>query len=200
MYRSRRCGYAYNTVSPRLTRVLTIRTFALAFRTRTIAQELAINRTSEAVLGKAFLAIAEEFPRSSYQIITKAGRYGRTRETGFDYSPARIRSSIANSLNLLKTTYLDGVYMHDVEFVATQIGGAGEEGFTVDEAGNLREEDMERWGLTQGREGEIRSEGDQKVLDAMKTLFEMKAEGIIHAVGFSGLFYVYSAVLPQRAE
>jgi hypothetical protein len=142
--------------------------------------------TSEAVLGKAFLKIAEEFPRSSYQIITKAGRYGRTKETGFDYSPERIRSSIANSLKLLNTTYLDGVYMHDVEFVGSQIGGAGEEGFTVDEEGNIRSEDLERWGLGKGMDGEIRSEGDQKVLDAMSTLFDMKKEGTIHAVGFSG--------------
>lgn len=132
------------------------------------------------------MRIADEFPRSSYQIITKAGRYGRTKETGFDYSPERIRSSIANSLKLMNTTYLDGVYMHDVEFVGCQIGGAGEEGFTVDEGGSIRSEDLERWGLGKGMEGEIRSEGDQKVLDAMATLFEMRKEGTIHAVGFSG--------------
>lgn len=76
--------------------------------------------------------------------------------------------------------------MHDVEFVGSQIGGAGEEGFTVDEEGNIRSEDLERWGLGKGMDGEIRSEGDQKVLDAMSTLFDMKKEGTIHAVGFSG--------------
>ena len=52
--------------------------------------------------------MADEFPRSTYQIITKAGRYGRSREDGFDYSPERIRRSIARSLELMKTDYLDG--------------------------------------------------------------------------------------------
>ena len=71
--------------------------------------------TSEKVLGKAFKDVADEFPRESYTIITKAGRYGRTKEEGFDYSPERIRKSIKNSLELFGTTYIDGCYMHDGE-------------------------------------------------------------------------------------
>lgn len=143
--------------------------------------------TSEAVLGKAFAAIADEFPRNSYQIITKVGRYGRTREDGFDYSPEKIRSSIENSLKLLGTDYLDGVYMHDVEFVVDQLADAGEEGFKVDrEDGHVREEDFKKWGLEKGDEGVIRSEGDRKVLEAMRTLFQLKKEGLIRVVGFTG--------------
>lgn len=64
--------------------------------------------TSEAVVGEALHAIRDEFPRASYQIITKAGRYGKG-DAGFDYSPHTIRTSIANSMKLFGTTYLDGV-------------------------------------------------------------------------------------------
>lgn len=82
--------------------------------------------------------------------------------------------------------YLDGCYMHDVEFVAELISDSGEAGFKVVN-GKLREEDMIRWGLGKGDEGKIHGPGDQKVLDAMKTLFELKAEGVIRVVGFSGV-------------
>lgn len=144
---------------------------------------------SEEVLGRAFSTVADEFPRESYQIITKAGRYGRTKESGFDYSPARTRESIANSLKLFKTSYLDGVYMHDVEFVSEQVDTAGQEGWTVDDEGNLREEDLVRWGLGAADAAVIRGPGDQNVLDAMRTLFELKKEGLIRCVGFSGRFF-----------
>lgn len=142
--------------------------------------------TSEAVMGKAFAAVADEFPRSSYQLITKAGRYGRTRAEGFDYAPSRVRSSVARSLELLGTTYLDGIYMHDVEFVSESLGGSSEGGMKVGEDGEIREEDMVRWGLAKGEEGKILGPGDQKVLDAMAVLFELKKEGLVRAVGFTG--------------
>jgi aryl-alcohol dehydrogenase-like predicted oxidoreductase len=67
---------------------------------------------SESLLGNAL--VASNYPRSSYQILTKVGRIGGSE---FDYSPEWIRYSIRRSLQRLRTSYLDVVYCHDVEFV-----------------------------------------------------------------------------------
>ncbi|GAA5994737.1 D-arabinose 1-dehydrogenase (NAD(P)(+)) ARA2 [Rhodotorula paludigena] len=142
--------------------------------------------TSEQVLGHVFDRIRDEFPRESYQIITKIGRYGRTKEEGFDYSPERIRASVKRSMELMRTDYLDGVYAHDVEFVSEQLADAGEEGFKVGEDGKIRDEDLERWGLRDEDAGTIRGPGDEKILAAFRELFALKKEGVIRAVGFSG--------------
>ena len=53
--------------------------------------------------------------RSDYFILTKAGRIAADE---FDYSPAWIRHSVRRSLQRFQTTYLDVVYLHDVEFVS----------------------------------------------------------------------------------
>ncbi|KAG2187682.1 hypothetical protein INT44_005372 [Umbelopsis vinacea] len=71
---------------------------------------------SEYILGDALDGLKEEFPRSSYYIATKCGRYGYTTKD-FDYSAARTRESVQESLKRMKTSYLDVVYCHDVEFV-----------------------------------------------------------------------------------
>lgn len=84
------------------------------------------------------------------------------------------------------TSHLDGVYAHDVEFVAEQLGGAGHASITVGLDGQLKEADLERWGLASGDEGRIHGPGDEKVLEAMRELFQLKKEGVIRAVGFSG--------------
>lgn len=76
--------------------------------------------------------------------------------------------------------------MHDVEFVSERVGGVGEAGFLVGKDEKIAPGDLEKWGLGEGSAGVIVGEGDQKVLDAMATLFEMKKEGLIKAVGFSG--------------
>ncbi|KAF9008840.1 NADP-dependent oxidoreductase domain-containing protein, partial [Cyathus striatus] len=68
---------------------------------------------SETVLGEALCAVNDEFPRSSYYLMTKCGRYG---VSTFDYDPVAIRNSVIRSLKRLKTGYLDVVYLHDVEF------------------------------------------------------------------------------------
>lgn len=52
--------------------------------------------------------------RDEVFISTKAGRYG---VDVFDYSPARIRQSVDESLRLLGTDYLDILQLHDIEFV-----------------------------------------------------------------------------------
>ncbi|KAG0172805.1 hypothetical protein DFQ28_007007 [Apophysomyces sp. BC1034] len=71
---------------------------------------------SEYILGDALQTIKDEFPRSSYYISTKVGRYGYTPKD-FDYSAERVRQSVVESMKRLHTDYLDIVYCHDVEFV-----------------------------------------------------------------------------------
>lgn len=68
---------------------------------------------SEILLGDALETI--NAPRSSYLLITKAGRIAANT---FDYSPAAIRASVRRSLARLHSPYLDLVYAHDVEFVS----------------------------------------------------------------------------------
>ncbi|KAI8075106.1 Aldo/keto reductase family-domain-containing protein [Gongronella butleri] len=71
---------------------------------------------SEFILGDALAQIAQEFPRSTYYLQTKIGRYGYMPKD-FDYSAARTKESVAESMRRLKTDYLDTVLCHDVEFV-----------------------------------------------------------------------------------
>ncbi|KAI1134661.1 Aldo/keto reductase [Hypoxylon sp. FL0543] len=72
---------------------------------------------SELILGDALAhpSITQKHPRSSYFLVTKAGRIAGD---VFDYSPAWVRYSVLRSLERLHTSYLDLVYMHDVEFVS----------------------------------------------------------------------------------
>lgn len=59
--------------------------------------------------------VRSHFSRSSYHLLTKVGRIGGSE---FDYSPSWIRHSVQRSLRRLRTSYLDVVYCHDVEFVS----------------------------------------------------------------------------------
>lgn len=68
---------------------------------------------SEDIVGKALSDIEDEFPRDSYFLCTKTGRW-ETDE--FDYSTAAIRKSVTRSLSRLGTDYVDLLYIHDVEF------------------------------------------------------------------------------------
>lgn len=67
-------------------------------------------------MGDAFEKIRSEYPRENYYLATKVGRYGKTIHE-CDYRAERIYESVNESLNRLKTDYLDIVYAHDVEFV-----------------------------------------------------------------------------------
>jgi hypothetical protein len=110
--------------------------------------------------------------------ITKVGRY----PTGFDYAPESIESSIARSLRRLHTTYIDVVYLHDVEFVADEKLAKRDGNHATALAG-----EREQYGLNEDQEGEAYSEKDEKVLAAVKKLFELRDErGIIKRVGISG--------------
>ncbi|KAI0643697.1 Aldo/keto reductase [Trametes meyenii] len=134
---------------------------------------------SEIVLGTALKVLEPEFPRSSYKLMTKCGRYGFS-QAEFDYSPATIRASIQRSLERLHTDYLDTVYMHDVEFVCTPVGPTS--GHHLAALADKRAE----YGLGDGQEGKVWGPGDQKVLDAVAELRKLQEEGVVKHVGISG--------------
>ena len=110
--------------------------------------------------------------------MTKCGRYGID---SFDYSPTTIRESVKQSLERLKTDYLDTVYLHDVEFVCTPIAPR----LTGNHIGAIKEE-AASYGLAEGDEALVRGEGDQKVLDALSELRGLQREGLIKNVGITG--------------
>ncbi|CAO3649240.1 unnamed protein product [Cunninghamella echinulata] len=71
---------------------------------------------SEYILGDALEELKEEFPRNTYYLETKIGRYGYyTKDC--DHSKQRTIESVKESLRRLKTDYIDLVLCHDVEFV-----------------------------------------------------------------------------------
>ncbi|KAF5357625.1 hypothetical protein D9758_007444 [Tetrapyrgos nigripes] len=133
---------------------------------------------SEVVVGNALKMIEAEFPRSSYKLMTKCGRFGATT---FDYTPSVIRNSVQQSLQRLQTTYLDTVYLHDTEYVCTPVAPAS----TGNHASALKEQ-AAAYGLAEGDETKIHGEGDQKILDAYAELRKMKEEGLIKNIGITG--------------
>ena len=74
---------------------------------------------AEELLGRALdtAEVRQSWSRPDYFLLTKAGRIT---STDFDYSAASIRSSVHRSLERLRTSYVDVVYCHDVEFVSSQ--------------------------------------------------------------------------------
>ncbi|KIJ70409.1 hypothetical protein HYDPIDRAFT_172237 [Hydnomerulius pinastri MD-312] len=135
---------------------------------------------SEIILGNALKALENEFPRSSYQIFTKVGRYGNTRD-GFNYTPEGVRASIKRSLQRLHTTYLDTVYVHDVEFIA-DIKAPRTSG---DHRPALAAE-AEAYGLGNGQEAIVYGDGDREVLAAISELQRQQDAGVVKRVGISG--------------
>ena len=68
-------------------------------------------------VGLSHPSIRSAFPRESFTILTKVGRVS---SDCFDYSPEWVRRSVRRSLKRLRTSYLDVVYCHDVEFVTEE--------------------------------------------------------------------------------
>lgn len=64
---------------------------------------------AETVLGKALATI----PRDRYILATKVGRYGAA---DFDFSAARVRRSVDESLQRLGVDVIDLIQCHDIEF------------------------------------------------------------------------------------
>ena len=75
--------------------------------------------------------------RDEVVIGTKAGRYGAQE---FDFSPARIRASLEESLRLLQTDHVDIFQLHDIEFVSLDgiVGDAYGELLRQRDAGKCR--------------------------------------------------------------
>ena len=72
--------------------------------------------SSEWLLGNAFSHpdVASRYGRSEITLMTKVGRKAALE---FDYSPEWIRYSVDRSLDRFKTSYLDVVFCHDIEYV-----------------------------------------------------------------------------------
>jgi D-arabinose 1-dehydrogenase len=135
---------------------------------------------SEVRLGRILKTLAPEFPRESYYLISKVGRYGGTKDD-FNYTADHVEKNVMTSLERLGTTYLDVALMHDVEFVSDQIGEEGSEGF-----GALQQlEEEESYEEGDAIPPKILP-GDQKVLEAIETLFKLKRKGLVRNVGLSG--------------
>lgn len=113
--------------------------------------------------------------------MTKCGRYG-THKASFDYSPITIRKSVERSLERLHTDYLDVVYLHDVEFIATPVAPR-----TTGDHNSALDADAAAYGLAVGDEAKVWGPGDQQILDAMAELRKMQAEGLIKHVGITGM-------------
>lgn len=71
---------------------------------------------SEELLGDAFSHpdIVSRYNRSEIILMTKVGRIAALE---FNYSPAWVRYSVHRSLDRFKTSYLDVVFCHDIEYV-----------------------------------------------------------------------------------
>ena len=93
---------------------------------------------SEQLMGAAIShsEVTSKYKRSDYILMTKAGRID---EHYWDYSPEWIKKSVARSLQRFRTSYLDVVFCHDVEFVSeeeavTAVGTL----FSMSEAGIIK--------------------------------------------------------------
>ena len=64
---------------------------------------------AERIVGEGIV----DWPRDSIIIATKAGRYGTD---SFDFSPSRLQRSLEESLERLRTDYIDILQLHDIEY------------------------------------------------------------------------------------
>ncbi|TKY85795.1 hypothetical protein EX895_005336 [Sporisorium graminicola] len=188
----------YNT-SETLASDLPIRTVRLALRYGINAFDTSpYYFPSEFTLGNILRRLRPEFPRESYFIITKCGRYGPHKEH-FNYSADKIDSSVRGSCRRLGTEYLDVALTHDAEFVCERVGRSHDEGWESGVVSDLvqpeqvglsqtREQVLESLGLAPTLEAasKVHGKGDEQFLEAIRTLFKLKDEGVIKRVGISG--------------
>ncbi|MCR4863777.1 MAG: aldo/keto reductase [Bacteroidales bacterium] len=67
---------------------------------------------AETVLGKAL----KNIPRDKYYLSTKVGRYGKDGVNTWNYSAARARASVFESMERLNIDFIDLINVHDIEF------------------------------------------------------------------------------------
>jgi len=125
--------------------------------------------------------------------MTKCGRYGMDPLKDFDYSPSTIRKSVLRSLLRLNTSYLDTVYLHDVEYVSNAVMPRKDGNHVL-----ALTEEREAYGLAEGQEGKVLGVGDQKVLDGFMELRKMKDEGLIKNIGITGKLSLSSVIRKIR--
>ncbi|KAF8759867.1 Aldo kereductase [Rhizoctonia solani] len=140
--------------------------------------------TSEIVLGSILKAVADEFPRESYKIVSGYEWMKQSSNHQLRLLRNTIRKSVQRSLERLGTSYLDVVFLHDVEYVCSPVWPADPTG---DPTKILEDQAlMAAWGINGGDEGRVHGDGDQKIVDAFDELKKMKEEGIIRQIGFTG--------------
>jgi len=112
--------------------------------------------------------------------MTKCGRYGLQT---FDYTPSSVRKSVLRSLERLGTKYLDVLFLHDVEFVAEPVHPQDPTGDST----RIINDDAMRgaWGL---HETGSHGEGDDRIIAAYSELRDMRSEGLVRAIGITGMF------------
>jgi L-galactose dehydrogenase len=78
--------------------------------------------------------------RDKVILATKAGRYDKDRENGFDFSAERITRSVEESLTRLQTDYIDVFQVHDIEYGHKEqiVGETLPAMFKLKEAGKVR--------------------------------------------------------------
>ncbi|PWN26511.1 Aldo/keto reductase [Jaminaea rosea] len=161
-----------------------LRTLLLAFRYGVNAIDTSpYYYPSEYILGRLLAALRPIYPRDSYFLFTKCGRYGPDKGD-FDYSPQRVRRSVEASLKRLGSEWLDVVYLHDAEFVAEQVGDPS--GMNAARVAKGDNEALRTLGLAEGDEGKVHGSGDEVILKAVEELLRLKSEGKVRRIGISG--------------
>ena len=148
---------------------------------------------AETVLGKALRGI----PRDKYYLSTKVGRYGKEGVNTWDYSAARAKSSVEESMERLGIDFIDLINVHDIEFAdldqvveetlpalveLREKGIVGHVGITDLQLENLK------WVVEHSEPGTVESIlnfchyclNDDKLLDFLP-FFEGKGIGVINA-------------------
>lgn len=148
---------------------------------------------AETVLGKALRGI----PRDKYYLSTKVGRYGKDGVNTWDYSAARAKSSVEESMERLGIEFFDLINVHDIEFAdldqvveetlpalveLREKGLVGHVGITDLQLENLK------WVVEHSEPGTVESVlnfchyclNDDKLLDFLP-FFEGKGIGVVNA-------------------
>ena len=92
-----------------------------------------------------------------------------------------MRASIQRSLARLHTTYLDTVYLHDVEFIADSKAPRTSGDHRV-----ALGAEADAYGLGEGQEAVVYGDGDREVLTAIGELRRQQDAGVVRRVGISG--------------
>ncbi|WRT70394.1 uncharacterized protein IL334_007392 [Kwoniella shivajii] len=125
---------------------------------------------SEIVLGNIFKALESDYPRGSYHLITKVGKFGpNSKDHHFDR--VSVRKSVERSLKRLNTDYLDVVYLHDLEYILPPPSYSGK---SISSLSAILSSSMEP------------TKEEQILLGAIEELRELQDQGKILKVGIAG--------------